>query len=119
MKKSWMAPGSIKNEATIGNTWFKNRNWKGHFINEMYWLPEKNYLLRRGQSTSPGKVKKTDKLWKEGLKIKHRMNESCSLGQVLTNILEQNIFEKYSWRKKKLFSHSKNVANIKCCCNIA
>lgn len=58
IEKPWTAPHFAKNKATIGNTSLKNKNWKGHFINEICWLPVKNYLLRNGPSTSPEKVKK-------------------------------------------------------------
>ena len=82
MAKSWTAPHFIKNKATIGNTSLKNKNWKCYLINEICWLPVKNYLLRNGPSTSPEKVKKTAKVALVGeTKNKHKMNGSCSQGK--------------------------------------
>lgn len=55
-----MVPGFIKNEATVGNTVkarIKNKNWRGHCINQICQFPVKNYLLRNEQTRNSGKVK--------------------------------------------------------------
>ena len=40
--KSWTVPRLLKNKATTENTSLKNKNWKGHLINEISSLPVKN-----------------------------------------------------------------------------